>query len=248
MASCFHAELSATSTAGPDPVLSDGVFTVDIDTHNAGPMEATATSVAGATPPDTTFVSAVSAPGWTATIPPVGGTGSFRFERNPMAIGSSPEFQVALRVDCAVPDGTPIEVGSAISSTTTPDQDLSDNVSTASVTVSNPPPVLGPATASPAVLWPPNHKMVDVTVSYTVADNCGTPSCALTVVSSESDNGQGDGNTTGDIEVVDAHHLRLRAERSGKGPGRTYAITATCSDSGGGSSSTQTAVLVPHDR
>jgi hypothetical protein len=90
--------------------------------------------------------------------------------------------------------------------------------------------------------------MVDVTVDYTVADNCGTPSCALSVVSSEPDNGQGDGNTTGDIEVVDDHHLRLRAERSGNGPGRTYTITATCGDSGGGSSSTQTAVVVPHNK
>jgi hypothetical protein len=90
--------------------------------------------------------------------------------------------------------------------------------------------------------------MVEVAVDYAVADNCGTPSCSLTVVSSEPDNGGGDGNTTGDIQVVDAHHLRLRAERSGGGPGRTYTITASCSDSGGGSSSTQTAVVVPHNR
>lgn len=248
MASCFHAELSTTSVAGPDPVVSDQIFTVTIDASNAGPMEATSVSVTGTTPPGTTFAGVVSAPGWSTSTPPAGGTGAFSFSDDPMAIAASPEFVVSLRVDCAVPDGTSISVGSAIASLSTPDLDLSDNSSTAQVSVSNPPPVLGPASASPAVLWPPNHTMHDVTVSYTVADNCGTPSCALSVVSSEPDNGQGDGNTTGDIEVVDANHLRLRAERSGNGPGRTYTITATCGDSGGGSSSTQTAVVVPHNK
>jgi hypothetical protein len=248
MASCFHAELSTTSTAAPDPVISDQVFTVTIDAANAGPMEATSVSLAGATPPGTTFASAAAAPGWSTTVPAVGGTGAFSFSRNPMAIAESPEFQVSLRVDCAVPDGTAISVGSAIASASTPDLNPADNQSTAQVSVSNPAPVLGPASASPAVLWPPNHKMVEVAVDYAVADNCGTPSCSLTVVSSEPDNGGGDGNTTGDIQVVDAHHLRLRAERSGGGPGRTYTITASCSDSGGGSSSTQTAVVVPHNR
>ena len=248
MASCFHAELSTTSTAAPDPVVSDQVFTVTIDANNAGPMEATSVSVTGATAPGTTFAGAVGAPGWSTSTPPVGGTGAFSFSRSPMAIAASPEFQVSLRVDCAVPDGTSISVGSAIASASTPDLNPADNLSEAQVSVSNPAPVLGPALATPAVLWPPNHKMVNVTVDYTVSDNCGTPSCSLAVVSSEPDNGGGDGNTTGDIQVVDAHHLRLRAERSGQGPGRTYAITATCSDSGGGSSSTQTAVLVPHNR
>lgn len=248
MAACFHAELSTTSTAAPDPVVSGQVFTVAIDADNAGPMEATSASVTGATPPGTTFTAALSSPGWSTSAPPPGGTGAFSFSRNPMEIAASPEFEVSLRVDCAVADGTSISMGSAIASLSTPDLNPGDNSSTAQVSVSNPPPVLGSASAIPAVLWPPNHRMVDVTVDYTVADNCGTPSCSLAVVSSEADNNGGDGNTTGDIQVVDAHHLRLRAERSGQGPGRTYTITASCSDSGGGSSSTQTAVVVPHNR
>ena len=72
--------------------------------------------------------------------------------------------------------------------------------------------MLDAASASPAVLWPPNHKMVDVAVAYTMTDNCGTPACSLSAVSSEPDDGGGDGSTTGDIKVVNAHHLRLRAE------------------------------------
>jgi hypothetical protein len=88
--------------------------------------------------------------------------------------------------------------------------------------------------------------MVNVGVNYVVQDNCGVPTCSLLASSSEPDNGLGDGDTTGDIEIVDAHNLRLRAERSGNGPGRLYTIGVSCQDSGGGSSGAQTVVLVPH--
>jgi cysteine-rich repeat protein len=101
------------------------------------------------------------------------------------------------------------------------------------------PPVLGPASASPAVLWPPNQKLVDVTVSYSVTDDSGTPLCTLGVA----------GGAAGDSEVVDAHHVRLRAARPGKkGTERTYTITVTCTDAAGGSASTQTAVVAPRDQ
>ena len=90
--------------------------------------------------------------------------------------------------------------------------------------------------------------MVDVTVAYTTTDNCGIPVCSLSATSSEPDDGGGDGSTTGDIKIVDAHHLRLRAERSGGGPGRRYTVTVACTDSGGGGSSAQTMVVVPHNR
>src|SRR2546425_10765554 len=38
--------------------------------------------------------------------------------------------------------------------------------------VDDTPPAIGGVSASPSVLWPPNHKMVDVTVNYSVNDNC----------------------------------------------------------------------------
>jgi len=36
------------------------------------------------------------------------------------------------------------------------------------------PPTITDASVNPAVLWPPNHKMVDVTVNYDVTAGCGT--------------------------------------------------------------------------
>jgi hypothetical protein len=100
------------------------------------------------------------------------------------------------------------------------------------------------------VLWPPNHKLVNVTVNYTVTDNCPLPpnSCTLSVTSNEPINGTADGNTSPDWIILDAHHVQLRAERAGKGNGRIYMITITCIDSAGNSSSRSVTVSVPHDR
>lgn len=93
-------------------------------------------------------------------------------------------------------------------------------------------PVVSAATVDKSLLWPPNHQMELVTVNYTATDNCSV-SCVLTVTSNEPINGLGDGDTSPDWEVIDAHHVRLRSERAGNGNGRTYTITVTCQDPAG---------------
>ena len=94
-------------------------------------------------------------------------------------------------------------------------------------------------TASPSMLWPPNHKLIDVTVDYQV-DSCDpNPPCTLAVASNEPL-----GQFFPDWEIVDAHHVRLRSERLGGGDGRTYTITVTCANS----VSRDVTVNVPHDQ
>jgi hypothetical protein len=92
--------------------------------------------------------------------------------------------------------------------------------------------------------------LVDVTVNYDVTDNCPLPanSCTLGVTSNEPINGTGDGNTSPDWIILDAHHVQLRAERAGNGNGRIYTIGITCIDTGGNSSHQSVAVSVPHDQ
>src|SRR5207253_3045064 len=67
------------------------------------------------------------------------------------------------------------------------------------------PPVISGASADKPALWPPNHQLVDVTVSYAATDNCGEVDSALSVSSNEPVNGMGDGDTATDWEIVDAH-------------------------------------------
>ena len=108
-------------------------------------------------------------------------------------------------------------------------------------------PTLSDLTLSTTSIWPPNHQMVDVSVAYTVTD-FSTTSCALTVASNEPIDGLGDGDTAPDWEIVDTHHVRVRAERGNKGNGRVYTINADCRDGFGNSSHKSATVSVPKNQ
>ncbi|MEO6583476.1 MAG: hypothetical protein ABIO05_04085 [Ferruginibacter sp.] len=108
-------------------------------------------------------------------------------------------------------------------------------------------PVISNVNASPNKLWPPNHKFVPVTISYTSRDNCGIAKCELSVSSNEPQNGLGDGDTSPDWQIIDDHHVNLRAERSGNGSGRIYTIVVKCTDVNGNMSTASTTVTVAHD-
>jgi hypothetical protein len=106
----------------------------------------------------------------------------------------------------------------------------------------------------PAMLWPPNHTMREITASIDTTDLCSMPEVTLlSLTSSEPDDapGGGDGHTTGDIQgaetgTADAGFL-LRAERSGNGTGRTYTATYAATDGSGNGASAVATVTVPHN-
>jgi hypothetical protein len=111
------------------------------------------------------------------------------------------------------------------------------------------PPVMENLTVDPATIWPPDHKMVPVTVDYTAWDNCGSIiESGLWAWSSEPEDGSGDGSKSGDIELIDGHHVLLRAERSGTGTGREYHIYAYCWDEAWNFAAQEIIVTVPHDK
>ena len=107
-------------------------------------------------------------------------------------------------------------------------------------------PSMSSVTAAPASLWPPNHSMIDVVVNYAASDNCGAVACVMTIMSNEPQNGLGDGDASPDWQIVDAHHVRLRAERSGTGSGRIYTITVVCGDGTGNQTTRSAMVTVKH--
>ena len=109
------------------------------------------------------------------------------------------------------------------------------------------PPAFDAVSVTPNVLWPPNHKYVDVTATVVVSDNFDPdPTVTLvSVMSSEPDNGLGDGDTPGDIVVIDDYHFNLRAERAGNGAGREYTIVYEVRDDCGNTAQASALVYVP---
>lgn len=122
--------------------------------------------------------------------------------------------------------------------------------------VCNEPPDCSGAYADPVCVWPPNHKMVPVSI-LGVTDPDGDP-VTINIYSITSDEATGTKKGAGgdkhapDAEV-DAGGLgtdtaSVRAERSGLGNGRVYEISFTASDGEGGSCAGSVTVCVPHDQ
>lgn len=103
----------------------------------------------------------------------------------------------------------------------------------------NRPPVCTAAAASPSTLWPPNGKLVPVTV-VGVTDPDGDP-VTVSVTSVSQNEPETD-------SVVTATGASLRATRLGSGTGRVYTLAFSASDGKGGSCSGTVAVTVPHDQ
>ena len=112
----------------------------------------------------------------------------------------------------------------------------------------NVPPQINNLSLSQTALWPPNHKMQDITVNYTATDNCANnPIISISVSSNEPVNGTADGDTDPDWEIIDDHHVRLRAERAANGNGRIYTITVTIDDGCNPPVSQSKQVMVVHN-
>ena len=110
------------------------------------------------------------------------------------------------------------------------------------------PPVITAVSANPNVLWPPNHKLVPITVRARATDTCSsTVTWKITkVTSNEPVNGLGDGDTAPDWQIIGDHGLKLRAERSGRGNGRIYTVWVQAADESGNLSPVKTVtVFVP---
>ena len=127
---------------------------------------------------------------------------------------------------------------------------------TITVNVDTPPAIS--FTVSPDTLWPPNHKMVLISVEITVSDNCDPdPVVELESITMnegeetdtfdpEYDSTVGDGHTVDDIQVDEDGNIYLRAERAGTGSGRIYTISYAAVDASGNRATASATVTVPH--
>ena len=141
------------------------------------------------------------------------------------------------------------------------DGQVASQPDTVNITVEDSTPPEISVTCSPGVLWPPNHKMVEIVPTVTSNDICdASPIIGLyqiTINEGEKintydpnyDDTLGDGNTTDDIRIDPGNRIYLRAERGGTNPeGRKYTITYKATDASGNAAMTSCEVLVPHDQ
>jgi hypothetical protein len=114
--------------------------------------------------------------------------------------------------------------------------------------VRNKPPICD-AHPGEFLLWPPNHKYVNVDI-LGVTDPDGDP-ITITVTSilqSEPTDVHGSGDTCPDGTGVGTSIASVRRERSGTLNGRRYKISFTASDGRGGTCDGNVEVCVPHDQ
>ncbi|MFH1756365.1 MAG: FG-GAP-like repeat-containing protein, partial [Candidatus Latescibacterota bacterium] len=112
---------------------------------------------------------------------------------------------------------------------------------------------------TPDVLWPPNHKMVEVTPTIQADDICCGSDIAVDLISVQMNEGETEDtfDPTFDINLetgfigddiqISTGKVYVRAERSGKSDGRVYTITYQAMDCAGNTSTASVTVTVPHD-
>jgi len=120
------------------------------------------------------------------------------------------------------------------------------------------PPHIGSVVADPAVLSPPNQRLVPVSISVVAADVCdAAPSCTIDAVTSNDPfPGTGRGAHSPAAILSDPGPktspavlgVLLRADRGGAGAGRVYTIDVSCRDAAGQVTRGRTTVSVASDR
>lgn len=151
-------------------------------------------------------------------------------------------------INVALSPAGPFPVGQTPVTLTVTDARGASSSCQTTVTVTGGAPSISGASASPSELWPANHKLVTVEVGYALSGGCGAATSSLEVASNEPTDGTGDGHTSPDWQVLDAHHVLLRAERSGSGNGRVYTITIRAADGSGNTTTRDVQVSVPRNR
>ena len=102
-------------------------------------------------------------------------------------------------------------------------------------------PVISSVVATPGLIWPPNGKMVPVSVSVRATDNLdAAPQCSLTSISSN-------GGPAGDAVITGAFTAQVRADKQADGSSRIYTLKVTCVDGAGNKAFCSTTVVVSKD-
>jgi uncharacterized repeat protein (TIGR01451 family) len=244
------ADLSIAKTGNPGPFEAganvDLAYTLSF--ANRGPNPAVKVAVADVLPPGATVLS--QDPACAATV------GAVSCDLPALLPTESATVQLSVRAPARCSGGVPTPIVNAATVANAaefagPDPNPADNRSVFNTAVVDTTPPTLALSASPSTLWPPNHKLIPITVSVTSTDACDdSPTIRLvSIVSNEAPDAQGSGNTGPDVQEAalgtDDRQFLLRAERSGKGVGRFYTITYEAEDGSGNVTRSTVTVTVP---
>jgi len=255
------ADLATTMNADSDTVLSGHAVTFQITVTNNGHDDAKDLVLTDALPPLAVFQALTPPAGWSCTTPAPGNSGQVRCTAPLLSNGDVADFSLTVQIACSTPDAISIVNSATVRSSTRNPNPMPNTTGSTTIQVSNPPPAISNLSANPALLWPPNGRLVDVTLSYRISHACDVgilPTVSVEARDAEHEdddhdgsedndsfhNGPGgDNDDHGDLDwiIVNAHHVRLRAERE-RGE-RIYTITLTAADSAG--ASTARSIVVP---
>jgi uncharacterized repeat protein (TIGR01451 family) len=169
----LQADLAVTKSDSPDPVIAGNNLTYTLNFVNNGPNAAGAT-VTDATPAGTTFVSAsvTTGTGWGITSPAVGGTGNVVFSKALVASGETAVFQIVVKVNSSVANGSTINNSATAATTGATDPVPGNNTGTASTSV------IAQADLSITKTDGVTEKVPGTGVTYTITVNNSGPSDA----------------------------------------------------------------------
>jgi hypothetical protein len=159
----------------------------------------------------------------------VDGAGMTTYTVDGLTSGTTYEFRVDTKVNGS-PVGSPSNIVTAAPITDT---------------------VLDCSTAVPSLdtLWPPNHKLVPISVLGIFDPDGGDITVSIDgVFQDEPVNGKGDGNTRPDATGLGTSTVSVRAERAGGGNGRVYTVFFTASNDAGAQCNGSVEVGVPKSR
>ncbi len=238
-------DVSVVMTAEPTTATAGGQVTYTIVVTNNGPAPAQNVVVSDQLPSTLSFVSCSATGAGLCGATATSTTATFPL----LSPGASETVTIVATVSCMAVNGSSIANIATVAADTA-DPDTGNNQAGAGVTASNATPTITGVSASRTQLLLPLYQMVPVTINYTASDTCGAVTTTLSVTSDEAVTGpllkQGlAGLTSPDWQVLDAHRVRLRAERSFTGDGRVYTVTIRATDAAGGTSTQQITVTVP---
>jgi hypothetical protein len=155
----------------------------------------------------------------------------------------------------AMPFFQPVDLGSYIAEVTVTDDDSASGTADVLVEYEDTTPPVISGINEPVLLKANNHKMVVFTTSdfvHSVTDACDSLGMEdlqfIKVQSNEPLDDIGDGHSTEDFFISeDGRSVELRAERSGKGDGRSYSLDIQAVDAAGNAVTETYQLIFAHD-